>query len=110
MALDITLDPAMLAVVTKGTQPTDADWVAAEWVRTAPTGPLASTNRLTTAYWYAKVTGTVNGETDSAWLRLLVGPAGTVALPDAAAGVDVWSKITDSPEVPVQKHSTVTIT
>lgn len=108
MALDITTDPAMLAIVPTGTQPTDADWVAAEWVRDAPTGPLASTNRLTTAYWYAKVTGTVNGETDFAWLRVLVGPAGTVDLPDGA-GADVWSKITDSPEVPVQKHSKVTI-
>ena len=108
MALDITTDAAMLAVVPAGTQPTDTDWVAATWTRDAPTTSLPSTNRLTTVYWYAKVTGTVGAETDSAWLQLLVGPAGTVALPDAAK-VDVWSKITDTPEVPIQKHGTVTI-
>jgi hypothetical protein len=103
MALDITLDPAMLAVVPKGALPTDTDWIAAEWVRDAPTVPLTSTNRLTTVYWYAKITATVNGESDSAWLRVLIGPTGTIALPDATS-VNVYSKITDSPEVPVQLH------
>ncbi|WP_152187039.1 hypothetical protein [Segeticoccus rhizosphaerae] len=106
MALDITLDAAEVAIVPNGTQPTDSDWVAAEWVRAAPTQQLPGTNRLTTDYWFLKVTGTVDNATDFAYLRVLVGPTGAVALPaDPAKKVDVWSRIHDDPETPVQKHA-----
>lgn len=109
MALDITLDIAEVAIVASGAMPTEGDWVPAEWVRVAPSQPLAQDNRLTTDYWYLKVTAVVDNATDFAWLRILVGPSGVVALPADGNKADVWSRVHDDPEVPVQKHGSVII-
>lgn len=116
MAFDITALAGELAVIpaTQTTGPTESDWVEAEWVRAAPAQQIASNNRLTTDYWFAKVTGSIFTagvlETDFAWLQVLVGPAGAgLPIPAEAAKVDVWSRIHGSPEVPVQKHGSVTI-
>lgn len=109
MALDITTDAAEVAIVPTGQTPTEADWITGTWVRTAPSQALPSINRLTTENWYIKVTATVENATDFAWLQVLVGPAGPFTLPDAVTKVDVWSRVHDNPEVPVQKHGTVSI-
>lgn len=109
MAFDITLDAAELAIVPTGTKPASGDWVTATWTRVAPVQPLTSDDRLSTDYWFAKVTGTVNGETDSAWLRVLVGPTGTIAIGSSVTKVDIYSRVHDTPEVPVQRHGSVSI-
>lgn len=115
MALDLTTFPAQVAIVPGGQEPTPTDWVAAEWVTTAPTDPIKTNNRLTTDYWFAKVTATIINEagaveTATGYLRVLVGPTGTVTLPAAPVkAADFWSSITANPEVPVQKHATIPI-
>jgi hypothetical protein len=110
MALDITALTAEVAIVPSGQAPTEGDWIEGTWVRTAPAQPLPTINRLTSEYWFIKVTGNTIDGTDSAYLQVFIGPAGTIALPDAATKVDVFSRIHGSPEVPVQKHATVTVT
>lgn len=109
MTFDLTTDVGEVAVLPTGAEPTEPDWVAADWVREAPSGP-SKINRYSTVYRYMKVTATVDGETDSAWLRLLIGPDGVVALPDSpAAKVGVYGRITDSPEIVVLLFGALTI-
>lgn len=80
----VTLDtqPVQVAFVTPSSAtPSDAtSWVDAEWEGTAGT----------TRTW-----------------RVLIGPGTSSPLPAGAYGV--WVRITDTPEVPVRKHDTLTI-
>lgn len=110
MALDITGDSAQLAVVAQNTDPAATDWVTADWVRTAPAGTKTQISHLSTEYRYIKIVATVAGETDTAWLRLLLGPSGGVVDKPAGATYAVWAKVTDSPEVPVLLAGTIKVT
>ncbi|MGH3502703.1 MAG: hypothetical protein ACRDQA_17690 [Nocardioidaceae bacterium] len=101
MTFDLTADPVEIAMVLTGTEVTTADFVVVEWVRAAPVEQAQPLFRLSTAYRYTKITATVltasdTKETDSAWIRVLVGPAGVVA--PARGKNDVWAHIGDSPE------------
>lgn len=108
MALDITADTAQVAIVTKGTLPSDADWHDAAWVRSAPTSKVTTQNPLTTEYRYIPVSGTTPDGTDTAYLRVLVGPGGDVQLP-ATGSVDVWVKVVDNPETVVLKVGSISV-
>lgn len=100
MAFDLTLDAVEVALAPSGTEITTTDFVVAEWVREAPAEAGKPLHHLTTAYRYVKVTATVTTagvkETDSAWVRILLGPGGIIAPAKGTYGV--WVHITDSPE------------
>lgn len=117
MAFDLTLDAISVALVTKGTDPTDTDWTAASWVRNAPTTPATSLSRLSTEYRYFKVAATVVNDTDgttesdTAYARILIGPAAGGFFAQASAGIlDAYIRVGDDPEVVVQKAGTVSFT
>lgn len=109
MAFDITADPAQIAVVAQNTVPETADWIEGDWVRQAPAGTRTQISHLSTEYRYVKVVATVEGETDTAWLRFLVGPEGGV-VDRPPASYSVWVKVTDSPEVPVRRAGQLQVT
>lgn len=66
-----SVDTVVMAFTLDGAEPAAADWKAATWETAGTT-------------YYA---------------RCLVGPGGTVVLPDGV--YTVWVKVTDNPEVPV---------
>lgn len=79
-AIDVTQDSVYLAIVSRGTDaPAAGDWYAGDWE--------------------------TNGATTSA--RLLVGPEGDLDLP--AGRYDVWTKVIDSPEIPVDKAGVLVV-
>lgn len=81
-----TGDVVQLAFPVQGVAPATGDWKTGSWETAAPP------NTTTTEYW----------------ARCLVGPSGAVALP--AGRYDIWVKITDSPEVPVQYAGVLIVT
>ena len=84
VAVDPTADTVEMAFIAGDANPTSPDWKAASWETDSTTVP---------ATYYA---------------RCLVGTGGTVAL--AAGLYQVWTRITDSPEVPVKKSGQLQIT
>lgn len=113
MAFDLTADTVNVALVTKGADPTDTDWVAASWVTNAPTLPAPSIGHLSTEFRYFKVAGTVVDdvtgatESDTAYARVLIGPAaGGFFAQAVAVTLDAYVQIGDSPEVVVKKAGT----
>lgn len=111
MALDITADTAKVAVIAAGGEVAESDFVAAEWTRNAPVpGTKSDIHPLSTEYRYAKVTGTVDGASDSAWIRWLMGPSGVVAAPAGSKSVDVYGWVGDSPETIIRKLGTIKMT
>lgn len=101
MAFDLTDDAVEIAIIATKTAVTAADFVPADWVRNAPNDQAQPLSPLSTAYRYVKVTATVTNtdgskESDSAWVRVLLGPDGDLAPP--AGTNDVHVHVTDSPE------------
>lgn len=76
-AYDPTADTVTMAFIAGPAAPAGGDWKTASWDADASTYPPT---------YYA---------------QCLVGPAGTVTL--AAGTWTVWVKVTDSPEVPVER-------
>lgn len=77
---DPTGDTVQMAFPLPNVEPVLADWKASSWESTG----------------------------GNYWARCLVGPSGTVTLADG--NYDVWVKITDSPEIPVRKVGSLSIT
>lgn len=75
-------EPVELAFTAPGVEPAETDWKPAEWKPGSATGC-------------------------GAIARILLGPGGTVALPDGT--YQAWVRITDSVELPVLPAGLVTI-
>lgn len=78
-AVDPTTDTVALAFPVSGVTPASDDWHTGSW----------------------ETSGTTH------YARLLVGPNGALNL--AAGSFDVWVKVTDNPEQPVNQVDTLTI-
>lgn len=81
---DPTTDPVMMAFTRNNATPVDSDWNVAQWQEYVVAG-VVQTQAM-----------------------CLVGPDGGVSLPIGSYAV--WIKVEDSPEVPVLKAGTLTIT
>lgn len=84
--VDPTSDAVQFAFKNRGTTPVPSDWVAGSWA------------------------GTVNG---AYWASCLVGPASGGANGGTALAIGtyvIWTKVIDSPEVPVEEAGLLTIT
>lgn len=113
MAFDLTLDTVEVAFVSTGTKPTVADFLVAEWVREAPNEKAKPLFSLSTAYRYMHISATVTNtdgtkESDSAYVRVLIGPGGDTSL--ESGGYDVYGHVIDNPEDIYLKLGTLTIT
>lgn len=71
-----TTDTVAMAFTSPGVDPVSGDWKTASWETDSSTTP------------------------DTYFARCLVGPSGTLAL--MAGTYDVWVRVTDNPEVPVE--------
>lgn len=98
--MDITSFTGQIAVVTSKSQPAAGDWHDAEWVRVAPAGTSPNIWRGSLEYRYVKLTGTMDGATDSAWLRVTVGATGADIVLTTAGAYDMYAKLTGDPESP----------
>lgn len=106
--MDLTSLTGQVAIVPTGTRPASGDWVAGEWTRTPPQSTTANIDRVSTEFRYNKITATVDGATDSAWLRVLVGPDGAIS--PAPGKVDHYVKVTADPEKPAINTGTYNVT
>lgn len=79
--VDPTDSAVAFAFTDIGAEPADDDWTAGEWV---------------------------DGETSPYIARILVGPGGDIELDDGRYWC--WLRITDSPEIPVERFDTVEVT
>lgn len=76
----------------------------AQPIQVAFVTPASATPSDTTAWVGAEWEGTAG--TTRTW-RVLIGPG--TSSPLAAGTYAVWMKLTDTPEIPVRKHDTLTI-
>jgi hypothetical protein len=83
VAIDPTADVVAMAFPLPGVDPQTGDWKAGSWETIAGIRPRYN-------------------------LRCLVGPGGTIAL--SRGTYDIWARVTDSPEVVVQKVGAIRIT
>ncbi|HEY6018358.1 MAG TPA: hypothetical protein VIY48_00200 [Candidatus Paceibacterota bacterium] len=85
-AINPSGDVVQMAFPVQGVDPVTGDWKTASWEVAAP--PTVTKTEY--------------------WARCLVGTGGAVAL--AAGRYDIWIKVTDSPEVPVQYAGVLIVT
>lgn len=105
--MDITADAVKVAIVLSTTTPVSGDYVTAEWTRTQPAGTSANYSRQSIEYRYFKVTGTVDGASDTAWARVVVGTDIVLA---TAGTYNCWVKVLDNPETPAIMAGTMVVT
>lgn len=84
VGVDPSSDPVQMAFPSAGVAPVGGDWNTAAWEK------------------YTTTSGTTY------WAICLVGPGGTKTL--TAGRYDVWVKVTDSPEVPVEMAGQLLVT